>query len=125
MCLLDKLKFACFSSLRNGKFDVECFQDYKRAVKTVACLKCGKETDESGVFCGGCLTEMKDYPVKPGTAVQLPHRADVSAERKKVRRQPSVNEELHRLRRLNRNLAGLALIMTLAAAALCALWLLT
>lgn len=91
----------------------------------MSCLKCGKETKDSNVFCGECLDEMKEYPVAAGTAVLLPQRSEDGAERKKTRRQPSVKEELSRLRRQNRNLAGLALLMTLAAAAMCLLWLLT
>lgn len=114
-----------FPSLRNRNFDVECFQDSKKVVKTVSCLKCGKETKDSNVFCDECLDEMKEYPVAAGTAVLLPQHPEDGPERKKARRQLSVNEELSRLRRTCRNLAGLALLMTLAAAAMCLLWLLT
>ena len=91
----------------------------------MSCLKCGKETKDSKAFCGECLDEMKEYPIETGTAILLPQHPEDGAERKKTRRQPSVNEELSRLRRMNRNLAGLALLMTIAAAAMCLLWILT
>lgn len=38
------------------------------------CTKCGRETGEDGVFCGKCLDVMRQYPVKPGTVIQLPQR---------------------------------------------------
>ena len=101
------------------------FSRLQKAVKTVSCLKCGKETKDSNVFCGACLDEMKEYPIAAGTAVLLPQHPEDGPERKKVRRQQTAKEELSRLRRMNRNLAGLALLMTLAAAAMCLLWLLT
>ena len=37
----------------------------------MACLKCGKETTTSQVFCDACLEQMTQHPVKPGTPVQL------------------------------------------------------
>ena len=91
----------------------------------MACLKCGKDATQSGVFCTECLAAMEDYPVKPGTAILLPPSVEDVPERKKTRRQLTVKEEMHRLRRLNRNLAAFALLMTLIAAGLCALLLLT
>ena len=38
------------------------------------CVKCGREIPEDQVFCEICLTEMENYPVKPGTAVHIPPR---------------------------------------------------
>ena len=58
------------------------------------CLKCGREIEEGQVFCNDCLVQMAKYPVKPGTAVQLPSRG--SAVSKKVhsrRRSKTVPEE--------------------------------
>ena len=77
----------------------------------MSCLKCGKETQESSVFCGTCLAEMDTYPVKPGTAVQLPHRVDEALERKKTHRPLNANEELHRLQTQVRWLRVLAFTM--------------
>lgn len=38
----------------------------------MACLKCGRDTEE--MFCESCREKMKEYPVRPGTVVQLPNR---------------------------------------------------
>ena len=46
------------------------------------CLKCGREIDEDQYFCGDCLLDMGKYPVKPGTAVQLPPRRESAPPRK-------------------------------------------
>ena len=46
------------------------------------CLKCGREIDEGQVFCNDCLVQMAKYPVKPGTAVQLPSRGSAAAAKK-------------------------------------------
>lgn len=40
----------------------------------MSCMRCGKETEESQVFCAECLADMERHPVKPGTPVQLPVR---------------------------------------------------
>lgn len=59
------------------------------------CLKCGKETGEQDVFCSHCLEIMKQYPVKPGTAIILPQREADSQEKKPTRRrEASMNEQL-------------------------------
>lgn len=60
------------------------------------CLKCGKDTGISNVFCDSCLEKMTAYPVKPDTAIQLPPRAASPAEKKPVRKKnkPSVAELL-------------------------------
>jgi len=60
------------------------------------CLKCGKETTESNVFCAECLAVMERYPVKPGTAIVLPHREPQLSEKKPARRRElSIKEQLH------------------------------
>lgn len=41
----------------------------------MSCMRCGKEIGEGQVFCAECLAEMERHPVKPGTPIQLPHRA--------------------------------------------------
>lgn len=46
------------------------------------CLKCGKETKENQVFCSECKQIMEQYPVKPGTPIQLPKRAAPTQEKK-------------------------------------------
>ena len=51
-------------------------------VRDVNCLKCGREIEEGQVFCNDCLVQMAKYPVKPGTAVQLPSRGSAAAAKK-------------------------------------------
>lgn len=46
------------------------------------CLKCGREIEEGQVFCNDCLVQMAKYPVKPGTAVQLPSRGSTAVSKK-------------------------------------------
>lgn len=61
----------------------------------MTCMKCGREVEEGQVFCPECLAVMAKYPVKPGIAVQLPHRKDGPAPKKAhpKRRQPLKPEE--------------------------------
>lgn len=35
------------------------------------CLKCGKTTDVSSVFCAECIAVMDQYPIKPGTKAHV------------------------------------------------------
>lgn len=57
------------------------------------CLKCGKETTDSQVFCDVCLQSMERYPIKPGTAVHLPHRGQPAAVKKQPHRKRSLTPE--------------------------------
>ena len=57
------------------------------------CMKCGREIEETQVFCAECLAEMEKYPVKPGTVVQLPARSTTVPIRKPVRRRPQMPPE--------------------------------
>ena len=38
------------------------------------CLKCGRDTGGSGVFCAECHAAMEASPVKPDTPVIIPNR---------------------------------------------------
>lgn len=40
------------------------------------CMKCGRDIEEGQVFCASCLEDMRQYPVKPGIAIQLPIRKE-------------------------------------------------
>lgn len=63
------------------------------------CLKCGKETQGENVFCPRCLEVMEQYPIKPGTPVQLPHREAAVIQKKASRRRSlSTEEQLQQLR---------------------------
>ncbi len=84
------------------------------------CMKCGRDMEEGQVFCDSCLENMKKYPVKPGIAVQLPHRKDTPGLRRNVvrRRQTATAEEqILRLRKKMRNLFILWLVTLLLLAA--------
>lgn len=52
------------------------------------CVKCGKETAGTNVFCPECLEDMKRYPIKPGTTVHIPARPE-----RTERKQPRVRKE--------------------------------
>lgn len=66
------------------------------------CLKCGRDIEESQVFCPECLEDMKKYPVKPNIAIQLPHREEHTFLKKpqiKRRQAPTPEEKLRSMRR--------------------------
>ena len=77
------------------------------------CIKCGRELEAEGVFCLACLPAMKDYPVKPGTAVQLPRRGvETPYRRPYPRRRPLTQEE--QLMKAKRQLRSVTLALILA-----------
>ena len=77
------------------------------------CTKCGRESKENTVFCKSCLDVMKQYPVKPGTSIQLPQRAPAAAKKAASRKKKlSTEEQVIRQRRTIRWL-GAALVCTL------------
>ena len=64
------------------------------------CMKCGRETQDESVFCQDCLTEMKKYPVRPGTVVLLPRRREPSILKKIPKRyMPTMEEQITFLRK--------------------------
>lgn len=79
------------------------------------CMKCGRDLESGEVFCAECREAMKQYPVKPGTVVQLPHRTDDAASKKPQPRRKSVSQEeqLEMLKDLTRRMA-LALVVAIA-----------
>lgn len=82
------------------------------------CLKCGKETKDNQVFCEGCLASMEQYPVKPGTPVQLPHTEPRQTAKKQTARRPvrSQEEQLAFLKKLVvRLLLAMSVLLVLLA----------
>ena len=80
------------------------------------CLKCGREIESQQVYCSGCLEIMGRYPIKPGTPVHLPKRTPIAAPKKQSRRStPSLEDQLHRLRRIVTALIFLLLAVSLGA----------
>ena len=65
------------------------------------CVKCGKKTEGTDVFCPECLETMKRYPVKPGTKIHIPVRPE-PAERKqtKTKKEKSPEEQIAALQKL-------------------------
>ena len=68
------------------------------------CLKCGKEAPDNQFFCSACLDVMKQYPVKPGTPVHIPHRAQRAFEKKTTTRARELpaSELLGQYKKINR-----------------------
>ena len=65
------------------------------------CMKCGAEIPETQVFCDHCLEVMEDYPIKPGTHIHLPKRAneeDAIKRPVKKKRTPTPEEQISALR---------------------------
>lgn len=81
------------------------------------CMKCGKKTDGTNVFCGECLADMARYPVKPGTTVQIPPKREVP-ERKPVRakKERTPEEQVVHLQKSVRTLTVLAACLATALA---------
>ena len=50
----------------------------------MACMKCGKKTDRTKVFCDECLDKMAEFPIDQNTVVNLPPRAVSSVAKKKT-----------------------------------------
>ena len=73
------------------------------------CVKCGKKTEGTNVFCPECLETMKKYPVKPGTTVHIPTQAE-RTERKPAlpRKERSTEEQLASAQKLVKRLVILS-----------------
>lgn len=78
------------------------------------CMKCGKETKNSNVFCPQCLAVMEKYPVKPDARFHLPSRPVQQAVKKhrRVRRMRTAEEELTSLRKKVRWLVAWIIVLT-------------
>lgn len=89
------------------------------------CIKCGKETKGSDVFCQDCLLVMQTQPVKPGTAVHIPVRP-ASKKSPSWKKTLSPEEQAAKLRRKMRQLRWtiFALILALALTTASTLYLL-
>lgn len=84
----------------------------------MACLKCGRDTEEGAVFCTDCLLTMQKYPVRPGTPVVLPTRERSVSKKAPKRRVISPEDQLKVLKKRNRNLFALWIATVLALAIL-------
>ena len=80
------------------------------------CLKCGRDTVANKIFCQDCLTGMERYPVKPGTAIQLPQRTTKVIPKKPAKRTPTPEEQIASLKKSR---FWLTAAVVLLSAALC------
>ena len=78
----------------------------------VNCMKCGRETKEDAVFCEDCLEHMDRYPVPPNTLVYVPSEKDRMVTKKHTVSHPVVNQD-DQIKRLNRRVHGLGLLVAL------------
>ena len=87
------------------------------------CIKCGRELRGEQVFCRECQELMEQYPVKPGTPVQLPsHGSQQESKPKQFRIKKSLPLEAQlRKQRVTIRLLILTLIAVLLAFAATAL----
>lgn len=79
----------------------------------MSCMKCGRDIEEGQVFCTACLADMAKYPVKPGIAVQLPHRKGGPTLKKahpKRRQPPKPEEKIQAMKKWIRFLLAMWLI---------------
>ena len=86
----------------------------------MSCMKCGRDIPDEHIFCDLCLEDMRNYPVKPGIAVQLPHHKDTPLPKKihvKRRQPPTPEEQILRLRKRLKRMIILWLITLLLLAA--------
>lgn len=85
------------------------------------CMKCGREIDTEQVFCEVCLADMEKYPVKPGTAVQLPRRPEPSGGKKTRSRRRSAFSAEEQVKQLKKRVRLLAALLVITLGLLAAL----
>ena len=76
------------------------------------CLKCGREIEEGQVFCNDFLLQFANYPVKPGTAVQLPSRGSAAVSKKVHSRRRSKTVPEEQLRALKKRIRILSALLS-------------
>ena len=85
------------------------------------CMKCGKNTEGSQVFCSSCMENMARYPVKPGTPITLPKHDPAAAFKKSAARKRLLlpDEQILILRKHLRRSRLLSLILAILLCAAC------
>ena len=65
------------------------------------CMKCGREIALGQVFCKECLTDMEQYPIKPGTPVPMFNPNAVIAPKRptNIRKQKKPEEQVISLKK--------------------------
>ena len=82
------------------------------------CLCCGRSVEEGHAFCSACQSRMEQYPVKPGTAIHLPHRSAPVTAKKRARRKKTVTQE-EQILLLRRALRQTRVFLVLVTIVLC------
>ena len=86
------------------------------------CIKCGRKLEEGQVFCSGCLENMANYPVKPGTPVYLPPQTPVQpVKTRRKKRELKPEEQIRQLKSAKRLLILVLAVLLVAFALLCTL----
>ena len=83
----------------------------------MACLRCGKPTEENQVFCPECLEVMESQPVKPDTPIQIPNRERRTTQ-KHPKHQSTQKKWADKVFRLRYTVFGLVLLIIVLALAL-------
>jgi hypothetical protein len=80
------------------------------------CMKCGREIALGQVFCKECLEDMANYPIKPGTPVQLPTQTKSTQTRRErnTRKPKKPEEQITILKKCVLGLSIALLVLTLA-----------
>ena len=80
------------------------------------CIKCGKQTEDTQIFCSHCLEVMEAYPVKPDVHIQLPTRPAAQGQKKqsRKRRNLSTDEQITYLKGRVRQQWALMAVLLLA-----------
>ena len=89
------------------------------------CMKCGRDMPAGQIFCDECLDVMEQYPVKPGTVVQLPNRTAPAPQRKNYSRRRAQLTPEEQVKKLKKRIWILSILLVLSLAACCALGYLT
>ena len=84
----------------------------------MACMKCGKDTEETQLFCARCLEVMEAYPVKPDTHIQLPVRDEEIIPKKQTHKIRTKDGQIATLRLQLRLMWAVVAVLLLGVAVL-------
>ena len=57
------------------------------------CMKCGREATDNNAYCQICLTEMEQFPVRPGTVILLPNQEPPQPKKAVRKKKPALSPE--------------------------------
>ncbi len=85
------------------------------------CLKCGRETEGTNVFCKACLEQMSARPVRPGTPVTIyprPEKKPSAPVKNQITPEEQIIKLKHRSRRMAVVITLLSVMLVLSATGL-------